>query len=188
MAQWKGIVGKGFTPDDFDTYVASVVLTAWRPHFVVLHNTASPKLSQWHSVAGLQRMQNLQNYYQNTMQWSAGPHLFVADDLIWVFTPLNVSGIHSPSWNSVAWGVEMVGDYETEPFGDAVRGNAIRTLATLHVTLGLDPNGLKLHKEDPRTTHNCPGKNVVKSDIIQGVLEQMASTNLGEHVPGALPS
>src|SRR5450755_2104877 len=100
MAQWKGIVGKGFTPDDFDTYVASVVLTAWRPHFVVLHNTASPKLSQWHSVAGLQRMQNLQNYYQNTMHWSAGPHLFVADDLIWVFTPLNVSGIHSPSWNS----------------------------------------------------------------------------------------
>ena len=186
MAQWKGIVGQGFTPDNFDTYVATVVFDSWRPQFVVLHNTAVPTLSQWHDVPGSQRMLNLENYYRNTMQWSAGPHLFVADDQIWVFTPLNVSGIHSPSWNSVSWGVEMVGDYETEPFGDAVRGNTIRALAALHATVGLDPNSLMLHKEDPRTTHNCPGQNVVKSDVIQSVAAQMTSSDPGEHTPGAV--
>jgi len=182
VAQWKGIIGEGFAPDDFDAYVGSVAFGAWRPQFVVLHNTASPTLSEWHNVPGSQRMQNLQHFYRDVNQWSAGPHLFVADDLIWVFTPLNVSGVHSPSWNSISWGVEMVGDYATEPFGGAVRTNAIRALATLHATLGLDPNALKLHKEDPRTTHICPGQNVDKSDIIHGVLQQMASGSPGEHV------
>jgi hypothetical protein len=134
---------------------------------------------------GSQRMLNLENYYCNSMQWSAGPHLFVADDQIWVFTPLNVSGIRSPSWNSISWGVEMVGDYETEPFGDAVKGNTIRALAALHPIVRLDPNSLMLHKEDPRTTHNCPGQNVVKSDVIQSVVAQLTSSDPGEHTRGA---
>lgn len=59
-------------------------------------------------------MQNLQSYYRDTMKWSGGPHLFVADDLVWAFTPLTVPGVHSPSWNNVSWGVELVGDYSTE--------------------------------------------------------------------------
>jgi hypothetical protein len=188
MPQWKGIVGRGFTPAAFEAYVAGVVFSAWRPQFVVLHNTALPKLSQWHSVPGEQRMQNLENYYKNTMNWPAGPHLFVADDLIWVFTPLNVSGVHSPSWNSISWGVEMVGDYETEAFGPPVRDNAISALATLHAVLGLDPNSLRLHKEDPRTNHICPGKLVNKSDIIHAVQERLASNHSGEHELGAVIS
>lgn len=182
MTQWKGIVGQGFTPEALDTYVTTVAFGAWRPQFVVLHNTASPTLSQWHSVPGAQRMQNLEHYYRDVQQWSGGPHLFVADDLIWVFTPLNVPGVHSPSWNAFSWGVEMVGDYETEPFGAEVRGNAIRALAALHSALGLDPHSLRLHKEDPRTTHICPGRNVDKADVINRVLLQMASGSPGEHV------
>jgi hypothetical protein len=45
--------------------------------------------------------------------WSAGPHLFIADHLIWVFTALGTRGVHSPSWNAIWW-VELVGDYSTE--------------------------------------------------------------------------
>ncbi len=183
MPAWKGIVGRSFTPSAFSDYVATISFPAWRPQFVVLHNTATPKLSEWHSLPGDVRMRNLENYYKNDQQWSAGPHLFVADDLIWVFTPLNVSGVHSPSWNAVAWGVEMVGDYSVEPFGTAVRENVLSALATLHAALGLSPDTLRLHKEDPRTTHICPGKNVIKADIIQGVHEKLA---VGEHIPGGI--
>ncbi|MFN7997439.1 MAG: peptidoglycan recognition family protein [Bryobacteraceae bacterium] len=186
MPQWKGIVGKGFAPDDFAGYVASLTFGAWRPQFVVLHNTASPTLAQWHSVPGAQRIQNLENFYKNVQQWSAGPHLFVADDLIWVFTPLTVPGVHSPSWNSISWGVEMVGDYESEPFGDAVRNNAIQALSVLHATVGLDPTNLKLHKEDPRTTHICPGRNVLKAEMIQAIHDLLAAGEPGEHVPGGV--
>ena len=59
MAQWKGIVGKSFTAAAFPAYVAQQKFDQWRPQFVVLHNTASPKLSQWHSAPGEQRMKNL---------------------------------------------------------------------------------------------------------------------------------
>ncbi len=186
MGSWKGIVGKGFTPSAFDDYVHTLSFPVWRPQFVVLHNTAMPKLSQWHSVSGQQRMANLENFYKNQQNWSAGPHLFIADDLIWAFTPLNVQGVHSPSWNSRAWGVEMVGDYTAEPFSPAVRENVISALTSMHSLLGLDPNLLKLHKEDPATTHkDCPGSNVSKADIIQAILSRLASSHSGEHAMGA---
>ena len=114
MNGWKGIVGRGFTPAAFDAYASELTFGAWRPQFVVLHNTATPRLADWHMVPGPQRMKNLEAYYRDEQHWSAGPHLFVADDLIWVFTPLTTSGTHSPSWNSVAWGIEMVGEYDEE--------------------------------------------------------------------------
>ncbi|HSS96645.1 MAG TPA: peptidoglycan recognition family protein [Terriglobales bacterium] len=183
MPTWKGIIGRSFTPNTFSDYVTTISFPAWRPQFVVLHNTAMPKLADWHSLPGEVRMKNLENYYKNDQQWSAGPHLFVADDLIWVFTPLNVSGVHSPSWNAVAWGVEMVGDYSVETFESAIRENVLSALATLHGSLGLNPDTLRLHKEDPRTTHICPGQNILKADIIQGV---HAKLSVGEHVPGGL--
>src|SRR6266446_3064320 len=167
MPAWKGIVGRGFTAADFEQYVQTIKLTLWHPQFVVLHNIFIPRLADWHQVPGEQRMQNLQHFYRDTQHWSAGPHLFVADDLIWVFTPLTTSGVHSPSWNSISWGVEMVGDFESEDFqagpGAAVRDNAVSALATLHALAGLDPETLHLHREDPKTTHkNCPGGEVSK--------------------------
>jgi hypothetical protein len=182
MENWKGIVGKGFSPDDFEIYASVLKFQDWHPRFIVLHNTEAPKLSQWHSVSGEQRMKNLEDFYRNTQKWSAGPHLFVADDLIWVFTPLTTSGVHSPSWNSMAWGVEMVGDYSVEDFDDRVRDNAVSALATLHALLNLNPETLRLHKEDPKTRHDCPGKNVDKADIVQRVVVRLQQRRAKEHL------
>src|SRR5262249_39336749 len=175
---WVGIVGKGFRPDEFRNHVSGLTFTNWRPQFAVVHNTSSPRLSQWHSTPGATRMRNLEAYYRDEQRWSAGPHLFVADDLIWVFTPLTASGVHSPSWNALAWGVEMVGEYEEEPFSPAVRENTVDALAILHQCRGLDPRGIRFHKEDPRTTHtNCPGRNVDKNDLITRVVARMSDSN-----------
>ena len=178
---WKGIVGKGFTAADFATYVEGLSFTAWRPSFVVLHNTGLPTFAQWHSVPGSARMQNLQSYYRDTQHWSAGPHVFVADDLIWAFTPLTVPGVHSPSWNNVSWGVELVGDYATEVMDPDLQSNAISALATLHGALGLDPATLRLHREDPLTTHICPGSSVLKADFIAQTTAAVAENFPGEH-------
>ena len=185
MPAWKGIVNRSFTPNDFVTYVAGLQFGAWRPQFVVVHNTASPTLAQWHTAPGETRMRNLESFYRDKQQWSAGPHLFVADDLIWAFTPLTTSGVHSPSWNSIAWGMEMVGDYETEAFtsgpGARVRANAISALATLHGSAGLDPQTIRFHYEDPKTTHKCPGKNVVKGELIAAVVDELHRRQSGDH-------
>jgi hypothetical protein len=78
-----------------------------------------------------------------------------------------------------------VGDFSKEAFASPQKDNVIRALATLHSALGLDPNTLKLHKEDPETTHICPGANVSKADVIALTI---AALEGGEHTPGAAAS
>ncbi|MCI0693339.1 N-acetylmuramoyl-L-alanine amidase [candidate division KSB1 bacterium] len=182
MAIWKGIIGEGFTPVDFDHYVRQLNFGNWRPQFVVLHNTFKPRFSEWHNITGRERMKNFEHYYRDEQRWSAGPHLFVADDLIWVFTPLITSGVHSPSWNRFSWGVEMVGDYDMEPVNVNVFDNTIAALTTLHAAIGLDTQTLHLHKEDPETTHDsCPGRNVNQAEIIARLKERFSQRYAGEH-------
>jgi len=182
---WKGIVGKNFSPADFDGYCHTVQWTAWRPSFIVLHNTATPSLAQRPDGLTRQHISGLEAFYRDEQKWNAGPHLFVDDKQIWVFTPLNVSGTHSPSWNKEALGIEMLGDYEKEPFdsgrGLSVRKNAVAAMATLCAVLGFNPNTIRLHREDPLTTHACPGTNVRKLEVIQQVQDLMVLRHAGEH-------
>lgn len=132
-------------------------------------------------------MKNFENYYKNQLHWSAGPHLFVAPDKIWVFTPLTTSGVHSPSWNNVSWGVEMVGDYETDPLDSSVFSNTVLALSSLSKLASLPPSSLRFHKEDPLTTHiTCPGKNVIKDEVISAMTQKLADKNIllaAEHLP-----
>lgn len=182
---WKGIVGKSFSPAEFDKYCHTIQWTQWRPSFIVLHNTAIPNLAQRPEGLTHQHILGLEAFYRDDQKWSGGPHLFVDDRQIWVFTPLNVSGTHSPSWNKEALGIEMLGDYETESFNSGrglnVRKNAVAAIATLSAILGLAPESMKIHREDPLTTHACPGKNVRKLEIIQEVHDLMIARHAGEH-------
>jgi len=184
MADWKGIVGKNFSPADFVAYCHGLQWNAWRPSFIVLHNTGAPSLAERPDGLTRQHISTLEAFYRDTQKWSAGPHLFVDDRQIWVFTPLTTSGVHSPSWNKIALGIEMLGNFEVEAFdsgrGLAVRQNAIAAIATLSGILGLDPEAMKLHREDPLTTHACPGKNVRKLEVIQDVQDAIV-TEGGEH-------
>jgi hypothetical protein len=41
---------------------------------------------------------------------------------------------------------------------------------------------MRLHREDPATTHACPGKNVRKLAVIQEVIELLAERHSGEHL------
>lgn len=187
MAGWKGIVGKSFNVTDFDAYCHTLNWTAWRPSFIVLHNTGVPNLSQRPNGFTAQHMKNLEGYYRDKQGWKAGPHLFIDDRAIWVFTPLTVSGVHTPSWNKISLGVEMLGDYASDAFdsgrGLAVRKNTVAALASLSAALGIDIQTMKLHKEDKATTHDCPGKNVSKATVIKEVQQLIASRHAGDHVP-----
>ena len=151
MSTWKGIVGASFSPVGFDQYCHSLHWLQWRPSFVALHNTEVPTLKQRPDGLTRAHILGLEAYYRDEQGWNAGPHLLIDDRQIRVFTPLTVSGVHSPCFNKVALGVEMLGNYDTEAF-DTGRGRKVQTttvvaLATLHAVLGLDPATLKLHKE-----------------------------------------
>lgn len=188
MGNWAGIVGKAFAAEAFAAYVKTLVFTAWRPEFIVLHNTGTPTLAERPFGLTEQHIRNLEAYYIG-LGWHAGPHLFVDDRQIWVFSPLTAPGVHSPSWNAISWGVEMLGDYSREPFdrgrGLLVQHNAVAALATLDAAIGLDSSTLRLHHEDPKTTHrDCPGINVMKAAVIQKVHE--AKEELRDITPHSL--
>lgn len=164
-----------FTQPEFVDYVDKILWHGWRPQFLVLHNTAEPNLVQWdHSglgrTAGAQRVKNLNHYYKVEEGWHSGPHIFVAPDLIWVACDLTEDGVHASCYNRVSIGIEMVGDYSTESFtegdGARVRDNAVACIAALSHVLKINPDTLHFHKECIRDHHDCPGKNVVKADVI----------------------
>ena len=179
MPDWTPIIGKRFTTDEFDTYVNGLTF-GWQPAFVVVHNTGSPTIAQRPSGFTEQHMQNLVSFYRDTQGWHAGPHCFVDQNGIWVFTPLTVPGVHSPSWNAVSWGVETLGDYMTEAFTDPIKANLTACLATLHDAAGLDSHTMRFHREDPKTTHrDCPGDHVVKADLITAVHALIVANNKG---------
>lgn len=172
MAKWKGIVDKGFNAEEFKAYCSTLKLKTWKPKFLVVHNTWAPTLKDWKTGKWKpeQRIGFLVGYYRDNKKWSSGPHLFIDDKKIWVFTPLTTSGTHSPSWNNDSWGVEIVGNFDIEPFEqDKLVYSAIATLCRLG---DLDPKTIKFHKEDPKTTHKtCPGKNVKKDVLISEVIK-----------------
>jgi hypothetical protein len=181
---WRGIIGQSFTANAFEQYVAGLKFNLWRPKFIVVHNTSSPDLEKWAEwqtrkppIDGPKWAQNLVGYYRDEQKWSAGPHLFITPAGILAFSPLTGPGVHSPSWNSVSWGVETVGEFEKELFLGPVRDNLIAALAILHSAAGLSPlpyrlgvRGLHFHKEDVATTHkSCPGRNMVKDKLVMDV-------------------
>lgn len=157
---------------------------------MVVHNTGAPTLKQWHMVTGETRMRNLTHYFRDQRGWSSAPHAFVADDFVWPFTPFNRPGTHSPSWNGTKLGIEMVGDFSTEDddagAGLKVKLNTVALFAMLHLKLGLNPDSILLHKEDPRTTHDCPGKDFNKQEFIGLVKDWMNHAGDLPHDPGVI--
>jgi hypothetical protein len=185
---WKKIDGRGMDALQFRAHVAALQFTTWRPSFMTLHNTAAPTLEQWKAYPADKRIKNLEAYYRDQMGWSAGPHAFVAHDKIWLFTPFTTPGVHTPSWNGTALGIELVGDYarEDDDRGDGFKAkmNCVAVFGELHMKLGLNPESIRLHKEDPRTDHDCPGKDIEKAEFIELVRQYMGQG--GEH-PSAIP-
>ena len=144
---WKGVVNKSFDTVSFDEYLHTLSWSKWRPSFIVLHNTAVPSLAQRPKGFTEQNIRDLEVFYRDKQKWSGSPHLFIDDNKIIVFNPLTMSGTHSPSWNKLSIGIEMLGDYSTDPFdqgrGLDVRKNTVAAIASLSAVLGIDPETIQ---------------------------------------------
>jgi hypothetical protein len=181
-SNWRGTIGAAVSKPQLQIYMASLKAEdmEFHPTKVVIHNTATPNYPQWcESPVYPNRMRGLTDYYCQKCKWQGGPHMFVDDKGFWLFNPLWKRGTHSPSFNASSWGIEMVGDYEKEPFdrgsGAVIRDNAVFAASVLLSYLGLpaDNNTILFHREDKATTHACPGKNVSKPDFLKRVKATM---------------
>lgn len=184
------LIKQRFSVNGFDAYCQKLGHQIWAD-MIVLHNTASPSLAQRPGgILTVAHIQNLADYYEGK-GWNGAPHLFIDVDGIWVFNTLERRGTHSPSYNNRAFGVEMLGDYDSESFtsglGAKVRINAIRAVAALARMQGLVSVGRKnfiLHKWDPKTDHDCPGKNVDYDDFAAAVNREL----IGVPAPNPAPA
>ncbi len=175
---WRGgFSGLGFTRDEFKKWLANSPKPSW-VQFMVSHNTAAPYIKP--PVKPSTRIQNLGAYYKN-LGWSTGPNIIVILDKVYIGTPWGYPGTNSPGFNGKGLGVEVEGDYRTghhDPkTGDGLVAwnTAAWVFAETLAWLGLPVDGthLKLHKEDPKTTHDCPG-NLVTKDWLLGKVKAAA--------------
>jgi hypothetical protein len=172
-------IGAAKTADEFTTYVEGFNFGHPAPDFIVLHHTWSPGTvyttpnwpvdKQWDGgeTAGmsdaeirrrrLRRLEQLRDFYANERGWSIGPHLFIDNRYIWLFTPMDRPGAHaSDNWGNFfdrggvrhfSIGVEVVGLYDNKPWPDDVARLVGHAVAVLKRKLGtfelryLYPNG-----------------------------------------------
>lgn len=179
MAWHGGFSGLGFTRAEFRKWLAAQAKPTY-PKFLVVHNTAAPYIVP--SVPASTRIKNLGNYYQNDVKWSSGPNLIVIKDKVYGGTPLQFPGTNSPGFNGKSIGVECEGDYRQGKH-DPAKGDgkiAWDTMAWVFAELcewfswPVDGDHIKLHREDPKTTHACPGNLVGKDWFLAKVREASA--------------
>jgi len=154
-------IGTGMALDQFEQYVASYDFGTVPPDYVVFHHTANPDAS-WAPIGAdpatkwdrnerdldasailtkRQRQLNGVQQYYASLGWPCGPHLFIDDRFIWLFSPMNAVGIHAKWGNSYramsrlhySVGIEVVGYYERVQWPAPVArlvGGAVRALQT----------------------------------------------------------
>ena len=164
MPKWKGIVGRHFTIEEFESYVASFKWKPldWKPKGITVHHTSAPSLNQRPNGLTSAHIHNIEEYYKG-LGWSAGPHLFVDQTGVWTFTPMNVRGVHAVSFNATRLGIEMLGDYDEESPDPQVMYNAQMAIVTILRRLGLGSDKVNFHRDDPKTSKTCPGLHIDKA-------------------------
>lgn len=188
-------IGQGLTADGFTAYVRDYNFGSIPPNFLVLHHTATPGATWAVSTgnpaalwdAGEQglsedaimqqrkgRLDGIMRFYRTTYPtWPAGPHLFVDDRYIWLFSPMNDWGVHAKegngSGNSYSIGIEVVGDYTNvvwpEPVANLV-GHAVavlkQRLGTFELRYQRMAGGISSHRDYNKPA--CPG-NAISNDF-----------------------
>lgn len=171
------IVNKKLSLDEFEKYVKKKNFGKIPPTFIVLHHTWKPDVKDWQ---GQKSINGLKSYYERK-GWTAGPHLFIAEDGIWLFTDMYEVGIHAGVGNGnlktgYSVGIEVVGNYDNKEWSGKTKKNAIGAINTLLDKLKLKKRDIHFHSEYSAKT--CPGLEITK-----GWLKSALDTSETEPLP-----
>jgi len=155
------ILGEKFQPDEFEEHVARYNFGVYPANKLVVHHTWRPEKDQWD---GAQTLKNIKTYYEGK-GWYAGPHLFIAEDGIWTFTPMRENGIHASKLNYRSIGIEVVGNYDVVKWSGKTKTNALKAIKILMEKLELSTEDLYFHRDV--TSKSCPGHAISKEWIIK---------------------
>lgn len=169
------IINKRLTLQEFRDYVKRYDFGSLPADKLVLHHTWRPAKEAWQgewTIAGLKK------YYEQK-GWPVGPHLFVAEDGIWLFTPMRKNGIHAGSLNPRSIGIEVVGDYNTEKWSGQTKVNALGAIQVLMERLGLTENDIFFHRD--ASPKSCPGWAITK----EWLFKELSELHIKPRVPTA---
>lgn len=181
-------LGQALTLAEFAAYVQSYAFGPIPPDFIVLHHTAVPSATWARYPTGLvwdageagmaaaqiqakrlRQLDAIMRYYRDIRRWRAGPHLFIDDRWIYLFTPMHTIGVHAAQGNGwrdrsglhYSVGIEVVGYYEHTPWpapvAALVRG-AVQALAgrlPIRIQYTRGPGGISSHRDWNKPS--CPG-------------------------------
>lgn len=169
------IINKRLTLHEFQVYVKGYDFGPILPSKLVLHHTWHPTKESW---AGERTIGGLKRYYEGK-KWKVGPHIFVADDGIWLFSPMRKDGIHAGKLNKHSIGIEVVGDYDSEKWSGQTKQNAIGTIKILMDRLSLKENGLFFHRD--ASPKSCPGWAIKK----EWLFDELKNFSIQPRIPSA---
>ena len=204
--------GTGLSLNDFRAYVDGYSFGSMPPCFVVLHHTSIPdtqvarlKDGSWDArEIGLTEQQIytkrqkqlswIRDYYRDQLGWDRGPHLFIDDRWIWIFTPMYHPGIHAAKGNGTAQaysiGIEVVGHYEHVQWPEPVARNVGGAIAVLHERLKtfkilhkIGPGGISSHRDYNKPA--CPGAAITEEYYLSVIRNAMACP---PHPPSVQPN
>ncbi len=180
------------------------------PDYVVLHHTANPCIQAAAFPGGkawdggeagmtneqiyqkrLRSLLGMREYYRVNLQWDRGPHLYIDDRYIWLFTPMYDIGIHAKEGNSYhdaaghlhySIGIEVLGYYEhvrwPEPVANMV-GHAVaaikQRISTYELAYKPGPvhqpnahvNSVSSHRDYNKPA--CPGAAITEDFYVQAL-------------------
>ena len=153
------IVNKNLSLSEFEDYVKSFNFSPLNPNKLVIHHTWKPTIDQWQ---GQRSIYGLKSYYENTKKWPAGPHLFIAEDGIWLFSPMNQVGIHAGDGNHKSIGIEVVGDYDNKVWEGKTKENVLGAIKALQSRVG---DTIMFHRD--YSSKSCPGNAITKEWLFE---------------------
>ncbi len=154
------ILNRRLSLQEFKDYAAGYDFGPLPPDKIVLHHTWRPTKAGWQ---GERTILGLKKYYEGK-GWPAGPHLFVAEDGIWLFSPMRHNGIHAGALNARSVGIEVVGDYDAEVWSGNTKTFALGAVRILMDRLGISAANLFFHRDVSSKT--CPGRAITKEWVL----------------------
>jgi len=167
-------IKKRLSLSEFSEYVNSKDFGELPPTFLVIHHTYKPTTKSW---KGINTINALDTYYRGLGWGGNGPHLFIAEDGIWLFTDMYDVGIHAGAGNGTlktgySIGIEVVGNYDNKVWEGETYQNTVGAIKVLMKRLGLKEKDIRFHNEFSAKT--CPGKSITKSWVFNQLNNTMS--------------
>ncbi len=167
------IINKRLSLNEFRHYVDSYNFGSVPPNKLVIHHTWRPTKNSW---AGERTIGGLKKYYEGK-GWPVGPHLFIAEDGIWLFSHMNKDGIHAGNLNTGSIGIEVVGDYDNEKWSGETKVNTLGSIKALIDKLNLSNSDIYFHRDV--SGKSCPGWAITK----EWLFAELANLTFGPRIP-----